>query len=183
MAAAPDLSNESLFDRCKAIDVDTHITEPPDVWTSRVSSKWGDLVPHVVNHEGRALWMIGDQTAGLSERMDLWELRYVVVNAAAMLWAVVGISMLFSAAGSRRGRAVGAIFALLVASFLLNSLVAFWPRAETLAVLGLLHYFRPFAIVRDGCFQITDIAVLLSVAIITWVAGGFIFSRRDIHTA
>ena len=29
------------------IDTDTHVVEPPDLWTSRVSSKWGDLVPHV----------------------------------------------------------------------------------------------------------------------------------------
>ena len=29
------------------IDTDTHVVEPPDLWTSRVSAKWGDLVPHV----------------------------------------------------------------------------------------------------------------------------------------
>ena len=29
------------------IDTDTHVVEPPDLWTSRLSSKWGDLVPHV----------------------------------------------------------------------------------------------------------------------------------------
>ncbi|EME20901.1 amidohydrolase family protein [Rhodococcus triatomae] len=32
----------------KIIDTDTHVVEPPDLWTSRVSTKkWGDLVPHV----------------------------------------------------------------------------------------------------------------------------------------
>lgn len=64
MAAAPDLTSESLFDRCKPIDVDTHITEPPDVWTSRVSKKWGDRVPHVVRQEGRDIWCIEDQMIG-----------------------------------------------------------------------------------------------------------------------
>ena len=29
------------------IDTDTHVTEPPDLWTSRVSEKWGDQVLHV----------------------------------------------------------------------------------------------------------------------------------------
>ena len=34
------------------IDVDTHVSEPEDVWTSRVSvKKWGDMVPHVVSYE------------------------------------------------------------------------------------------------------------------------------------
>ncbi|MBF4479273.1 MULTISPECIES: amidohydrolase family protein [Rhodococcus] len=31
----------------KIIDTDTHVVEPPDLWTSRMSKKWGDLVPHV----------------------------------------------------------------------------------------------------------------------------------------
>ncbi len=65
MAAAPE-SNQpsSLFDRIQAIDVDTHITEPPDVWTARVSKKWGDRVPHVEQHDGRDIWLIGDQMVG-----------------------------------------------------------------------------------------------------------------------
>lgn len=36
----------------KVIDVDTHVSEAEDLWTSRVSvKKWGDLVPHVVPYE------------------------------------------------------------------------------------------------------------------------------------
>lgn len=65
MAAATDLTTESIFDRCKPIDVDTHITEPPGVWVDRVSTKkWGDKVPHIKHVEGRDLWMIGDEMAG-----------------------------------------------------------------------------------------------------------------------
>ncbi len=53
----------NLFDRYRVIDVDTHISEPHDVWTSRVSKKWGDLVPHVVRDpegSGKDFWAIGD---------------------------------------------------------------------------------------------------------------------------
>src|SRR6266508_5873638 len=36
----------------KVIDVDTHVSEAEDLWTSRVSvKKWGDNVPHVVPYE------------------------------------------------------------------------------------------------------------------------------------
>lgn len=48
------------------IDTDTHVVEPPDLWTSRVSSKWGDLVPHVdwdpVAEE--EAWFSGQQRLG-----------------------------------------------------------------------------------------------------------------------
>jgi predicted TIM-barrel fold metal-dependent hydrolase len=50
-----------MFDRYKVIDVDTHVTEPHDVWTSRVSSKWGDRVPHVIRMGTVDMWMIGDK--------------------------------------------------------------------------------------------------------------------------
>jgi predicted TIM-barrel fold metal-dependent hydrolase len=45
------------------IDVDTHLVEPPDLWTSRMSSKWGELVPHVRwdEHNGDEAWFVGDQ--------------------------------------------------------------------------------------------------------------------------
>ena len=44
------------------IDADTHITEPADLWTSRVSSKWADQVLHVKqDNEGTNAWFVGDK--------------------------------------------------------------------------------------------------------------------------
>lgn len=40
------------------IDVDTHITEPPDTWTARMASKWGDAIPRVETVDGVDLWFI-----------------------------------------------------------------------------------------------------------------------------
>lgn len=37
----------AVTERIKVIDVDSHVVEPRDLWTSRVSKKWGDAVPHV----------------------------------------------------------------------------------------------------------------------------------------
>ncbi len=31
------------FDRFRVIDADTRVFEPKDLWTSRVSKKWGEL--------------------------------------------------------------------------------------------------------------------------------------------
>ncbi|MFD1810976.1 amidohydrolase family protein [Rhodococcus gannanensis] len=45
----------------KIIDTDTHVVEPPDLWTSRVSTKkWGDLVPHVRwdDERGDEAWFV-----------------------------------------------------------------------------------------------------------------------------
>lgn len=37
----------TILDDIRIIDTDTHVSEPEDLWTSRLSKKWGDLVPHV----------------------------------------------------------------------------------------------------------------------------------------
>ena len=50
-----------MFDRYEVIDVDTHMTEPPNVWTDRASSKCGDRVLHVVRMGKVDMWMIGDE--------------------------------------------------------------------------------------------------------------------------
>jgi predicted TIM-barrel fold metal-dependent hydrolase len=51
-----------LTERFNVIDVDTHIIEPADLWTSRMSKKWGNLVPHtrVSERSGVQRWFMGD---------------------------------------------------------------------------------------------------------------------------
>src|SRR4029453_11084955 len=42
------------------IDTDTHLSEPPDLWTSRVSSRWADQVPRPLFDErrGEDVWQV-----------------------------------------------------------------------------------------------------------------------------
>lgn len=55
----------TLFGRYPVIDVDTHITEPADTWTSRMSTSWGDEVPKVVNIDGSDWWVSGRRRLSL----------------------------------------------------------------------------------------------------------------------
>ena len=54
----------SDVDQYRVIDTDTHVIEPYDLWTSRLSvDKWGDKVPHVQwdeRHQEDA-WYFGDR--------------------------------------------------------------------------------------------------------------------------
>jgi len=54
----------ALFDRFRVIDVDTHLTEPPDLWTSRVPQKWGDAIPHIERWGEKDMWVIAGHAAG-----------------------------------------------------------------------------------------------------------------------
>jgi uncharacterized protein len=45
----------------KFVDVDSHVTEPPDLWTSRISKKNAEYAPVVITDErsGRPRWKLG----------------------------------------------------------------------------------------------------------------------------
>jgi uncharacterized protein len=54
----------TVLDSLKIIDVDAHITEPADLWTSRAPEKWRDRVPRVVQTDGGAMWSIDGAILG-----------------------------------------------------------------------------------------------------------------------
>jgi hypothetical protein len=47
----------------RVIDTDSHVTEPRDLWTSRMTAERGDLVLHArwIDDLEREAWFIGDQ--------------------------------------------------------------------------------------------------------------------------
>jgi predicted TIM-barrel fold metal-dependent hydrolase len=49
----------SLYEGQRVLDVDTHLTEPPDVWTARLSKKYGeDAIPHIERRDGVDAWYV-----------------------------------------------------------------------------------------------------------------------------
>lgn len=53
-----------LFDRFQVIDVDSHLTEPPDVWTARVPASQHDAVPHIERVDGQDTWFANGERLG-----------------------------------------------------------------------------------------------------------------------
>jgi len=68
MIETADRPAESLLQDIKVIDVDTHLSEPPDLWTSRAPAKWLDRVPQMKpGPDGNLRWVIdGDRYMGVS---------------------------------------------------------------------------------------------------------------------
>jgi predicted TIM-barrel fold metal-dependent hydrolase len=54
-----------LFDRHRVIDVDSHVSEPADLWTSRVPARLRDRVPRLrlEPRSGKEIWWIGERPA------------------------------------------------------------------------------------------------------------------------
>lgn len=57
----------AITDTLRVIDADTHVLEPYDLWTSRMSAtKWGDRIPHVVwsDEMQTEIWLSHDRMMG-----------------------------------------------------------------------------------------------------------------------
>ena len=48
------------------VDVDTHLTEPADLWSSRAPSKYADRLPRVEESNGRLVWMFDGVEMGIA---------------------------------------------------------------------------------------------------------------------
>ena len=55
-------SQEMIADRIPIVDVDSHVIEPPDLWSARLPSKYADIQPRVehIPSRGEDYWLIGD---------------------------------------------------------------------------------------------------------------------------
>lgn len=106
----------------------------------------------------------------------------IVFNLFCLYVSIGGVAFFVSSISERRGRAVFAIFAIVVASFLVNFLAQFWAPAEPFAFLSVVEYYQPANIIRSGTLPAADIAVLLGVGLVAWFAGREIVARRSICT-
>lgn len=125
---------------------------------------------------------IGNLNAPPDARLSFARVVIVLVNLLCLYVAVGGAAWLASALSDRRGRAITVLFALVLASFLLNYLAQFWEPADRVVFLSILRYYRPLFILRDGAWPLHDMLVLLGIAGVLWTAAGIVFARRDLCT-
>ena len=71
------------------IDADTHVTEAPDLWTSRAPAAMRDRVPHVVTEaDGSQRWVVGESkpmaVVGLTATAGVGSFKHPPKNYEAM---------------------------------------------------------------------------------------------------
>lgn len=125
---------------------------------------------------------IGSMRLPVSARPDYARVAIVLVNLLAMYVAVGALGYLCSSLSNRRGWAIGAVFGIVVASFLINYLAQFWEPAKQLEWLSILRYYRPLFVMRDGQWPWANLATLAGIAAAFWTAGAVVMSRRDLST-
>jgi ABC-2 type transport system permease protein len=117
-----------------------------------------------------------------------------LVNAAALVFAVSGVTMAISAAGRFRGRVMGTAVLVVLIQFLINAIGQMWPRAAVLRPLTVFFYYQPQRIILAGQWTVdpgpcwhSGWHLPLYASLVLFAVGGLgyalalaIFSKRDL---
>lgn len=128
------------------------------------------------------LWL-GQYFFPLWEPIDLRRFGLLSINLYALYLAVGCLTLLVSTLVDRRGAAIAIVLAGLLLSFLLNFLASLWRALEYVAAIGVLHYYKPLPVVRDGVFPWTNLAILMGIAAASWLVSFVVYKRRDVPAA
>src|SRR5262249_16740727 len=81
-----------------------------------------------------------------------------LVNAAALVFAVSGVTMAISAAGRFPGRVMGIAVLVILIQFLVNTIGQMWPGAAVLRPLTVFFYYQPQRIILQGQWTVDPAA-------------------------
>ncbi|MBN2269296.1 MAG: hypothetical protein JXN61_01700 [Sedimentisphaerales bacterium] len=98
-----------------------------------------------------------------------------------LLASAVGGIALLAAASFQRNIAIWLTVAYLVLNYFLAVFTEWWTRIKWLSPLTIFHYVDGPRIFTHSGWPLDDIAVLLSILLVSTVAGGILWSRRDLQ--
>lgn len=116
---------------------------------------------------------------GVLDGLPFASLMFLVLNTWLFLVALGAVALAASASFDRLAPPVGIGIAVLIVGYLLEVLGTLWPDAAFLQPYTPFHYLRPLEVL-GGSGSITDLVVLVGVAVAATVYGLWRFPRRDL---
>lgn len=102
------------------------------------------------------------------------------VEGFLLLLAFGGLSFLLSVIFNERGKANMIAIAILIVSYILNSLAEIIDKIKNFQFLSLFHYYNPQEILKTGEWPIKSIIIFMIVFIVTIILSIIIFRRKNI---
>jgi ABC-2 type transport system permease protein len=124
---------------------------------------------------------------------NLWAFGPALVNVAALIFAVSGITIALSAGGRYRNRVIGWAVVIVLVQFIANLVGQMWDGARWARPFTVFYYYQPQRIILNDSwrvdllaglatepFQVPFVAILIGVGIAGYLVALVTFSRRDL---
>lgn len=129
---------------------------------------------------GTAVWT---RYFDYGELIPLKGFAFVGLNLAALSVTAASVSTLASAWAGERTIAVGIMVAYFVGSYLLDFAAVWLPSLKRLHPWTLYNYCKPNAVLMADALPTRDLAILVTITVVSLVCGWWVWRRRDIHAA
>jgi hypothetical protein len=124
--------------------------------------------------------VVGINVCSFDQEISLWPFFRAAIVGGLLSATAAGVSLLAAATFRNRGRAVGIAMAFFIINYFIDLIAGWWPRAKFLGPSSIFYYVDTKEILVGTGWPIGDMAVLASVLIVTVIAGGIIWNRRDL---
>ncbi len=124
--------------------------------------------------------VVGINICSFDQEVSLWPFFRAAIVGGLLSATAAGVSLLAAATFRNRGRAVGIAMAFFIINYFIDLIAGWWPRAKFLGPSSIFYYLDTKEILVGTGWPKGDMAVLASVLIVTVIAGGIIWNRRDL---
>jgi ABC-2 type transport system permease protein len=124
--------------------------------------------------------VVGINVCSFEQEISLWPFFRAAIVGGLLSGTAAGVSLLAGATFRNRGRAVGLAMGFFIINYFIDLIAQWWPRAKFLGPSSMFYYVDPPRILSGTTWPIRDMCVLSSLLVITVIAGGIIWHRRDL---
>ena len=145
-----------------------------------IIEKFLGLLPMVLIINFVAMFTLMMITMVIGEELDFWYLTLTHIISIPYFFSIVALALFISTVFDEKMKASVVTMAIVVAMFIFDSIAEMIPDYETLGLISLKHYFKPYDALKFGEVDIFANVILLIVMIIAILAAIVYFEYKDI---
>lgn len=145
-----------------------------------IVEKFLGLLPMVLIINFIAMLTLMLVTIAIGEELDFWHLTITHLISLPYFFSIVALGVFISTLFDEKMKASVVTMAIVVAMFIFDSIAEMIPDYETLGLISLKHYFKPYNALKFGEVDIFANVILLVVMIIAILAAIIYFDYKDI---
>ncbi|MDG6218619.1 MAG: ABC transporter permease subunit [Candidatus Thermoplasmatota archaeon] len=145
-----------------------------------IFEKFLGLLPMVIIINFIAMITIIIVTIGIGEELDFYYLFLTHLISLPYFFAIVAIGIFISTLFDEKMKASIVMMAIIVAMFIFDSISQMIPDYESLGLISLKHYFKPYDALKLGEIDLFGNGVLILVTICAIIAAMLYFEWKDI---